>query len=125
MDRGFFKFASFAKIDDFGGFFVTQLKSSARAEITSVYPGIPEKILDTMAGTDIHDAIERVKPIKPDIDARVRVRYSPCGTCKDKQALNLRFVATFNERTGDYHTHFTNIPEQELDGRGVAAMYAA
>lgn len=125
MDRGFFKFASFAKIDDYGGFFVTRLKSNTRAEITAVDLGIPEKIRDMMAGTDIHDAIELVKPIKLDIDARVRVRYSPCGKCKDKQALNLRFVATFNERTGDYHTYFTNIPEDELDVREVAALYAA
>ena len=44
---------------------------------------------------------------------------------KDKQALELRFVATYNERTGKYHTYFTNIPEQELDAREVAALYAA
>jgi len=125
MDRGFFKFASFAKIDEYGGFFVTRLKSNTRAEITSVYLGIPENIRNKMVGTDIHDAIELVKPRKWDIDARVRVRYSTCSRCHGKQALELRFVATYNERTGDYHTYFTNIPEQELDVREVAALYAA
>ena len=125
MDRGFFKFASFAKIDDYGGFFVTRLKSNTRAEIISVSLDIPEKIRGKMAGTDIHDAIKMIKPRKLDIDARVRVRYPPFSKCKDKQALELRFVATFNERTGEYHTYFTNIPENELDCRGVAALYAA
>ena len=125
MDRGFFKFASFAKIDDYGGYFVTRLKSNTRAEIVSVYLGIPEHIRKELVGKDIHDGIEQITPTKDDIDAIVRVRYTSSGKCKDKQALELRFVATYNERTGKYHTYFTNIPEQELDVREVAALYAA
>jgi IS4 transposase len=39
--------------------------------------------------------------------------------------FKLRFIAVFNEETNQYHTYFTNIPEQELAGRDVGALYAA
>ena len=43
MDRGFFKFNYFAKINSFGGSFVTRLKSNKKAEVVSVSLDIPEK----------------------------------------------------------------------------------
>jgi len=39
--------------------------------------------------------------------------------------LDLRFIAVYNKRTDEYHTYFTNIPEEELAGRDVASLYAA
>ncbi|MEA2035588.1 MAG: IS4 family transposase [Euryarchaeota archaeon] len=125
MDRGFFKFASFAKIDSYGGSFVTRLKSNTKAEIVSASLGIPEKVREKIAGLDIHDVIEKIKPIKLDIDANVRVKYYSGGKKKDKSALNLQFVAVYNEMTDDYHTYFTNIPESEFNGKNVAALYIA
>ena len=42
-----------------------------------------------------------------------------------KLTLNLRFIAIFNNEEGNYHTYFTNIPENDLGGRDIAALYAA
>lgn len=125
MDRGFFKFASFAKIDSYGGSFVTRLKSNTRAEIVSVGLGIPEKIREEVIGLDVHDAIEIIKPLKLNIDANVQVRYYRGDKKKGRSVLNLRFVAVYNEMKDEYHTYFTNIPESEFDGINVAALYVA
>jgi len=76
-------------------------------------------------GQDIHKAIELIKPYKLDIDAIVTVRHFPTDKKNNKSPLKLRFIAVFNEETMEYHTYFTNIPEQDLAGRDVAALYAA
>jgi len=125
MDRGFFKFDVFAKIGEYGGFFVTRLKSNTKAEVVSVGLGIPEKIRTKIIGQDIQKAIEIVRINKLDIDAKVTVRYFSSGKKKVKKPLDLRFIAVYNERTDEYHTYFTNIPEEELAGRDVASLYAA
>ena len=125
MDRGFFKFDVFAKIEDYGGFFVTRLKSNTKAEVISVGLGIPEKMRTKIIGQDIQKAIEIIRSNKLDIDAKVTVRYFSSGEKKFKNTLDLRFIAVYNERTDEYHTYFTNIPEEELAGRDVASLYAA
>lgn len=125
MDRGFFKYASFAKIDSFGGSYVTRLKSNTKAEMVSVSMDVPEDLREKIPGLDIHDALELVKPYKLDIDARVVVSYFTDGKKKSKSALNMRFIAVYNEETDGYHTYFTNIPENDLPGRDVAGLYAA
>lgn len=76
-------------------------------------------------GQDIQKTIEIVRSHKLDIDAKVTVRYLSSGEKKVKNTLDFRFIAVYNERTDEYHTHFTNIPEEELDGRDVASLYAA
>jgi putative transposase len=125
MDRGFFKFEVFAKIWDYGGSFVTRLKSNTRAEVVSMGLGIPEKMRKKIIGQDIHKAIEIVRTHKLDIDAKVTVSYYSSGEKKVKKSLDLRFIAVYNERTEEYLTYFTNIPEEELAGRAVATLYAA
>jgi hypothetical protein len=125
IDRGFFKFNVFAKIGDYGGFFVTRLKSNTKAEVISIGLGIPEKMRSKIIGQDIQKAIEIVKSNKLDIDAKVSVQYFSSGEKKVKNYLDLRFIAVHNEKTDEYHTYFTNIPEEELAGRDVAALYAA
>ena len=37
----------------------------------------------------------------------------------------MRFIAIFDEKNDDYHTYFTNIPENDLLGKDVASLYAA
>jgi len=125
MDRGFFKFDSFARIDSLGGSFVTRLKSNTKAEVISVSLDIPEKLRKKIIGLDIQEAIEIIRSFKLDIDAKVAVRYFTSGKKKTKSTLNLRFIAVYNDETDDYHTFFTNIPENDLPGRDVAALYAA
>jgi len=125
IDRGFFKFEVFAQIVSYGGSFVTRIKSSTKAEIVSVGLSIPEKMRKKIIGLDIQKAIEIIKPHKFDIDAIVTVRYYPNGKKNGESPFKLRFIAVFNEETNQYHTYFTNIPEQELTGRDVGALYAA
>jgi putative transposase len=125
MDRGFFKFDVFAKIGEYGGSFVTRLKSNTKAEVVSVGLGIPEKMRKKIIGQDIQKAIEIVRSYKLDIDAKVTVRYFSSDEKKVKNSLDLRFIAVYNERTDEYHTYFTNIPAEELAGRDVASLYAA
>ena len=76
-------------------------------------------------GQDIQKAIEIVRYNKLDIDAKVTVRYYSNGEKKVKNALDLRFIAVYNERTEEYLTYFTNIPEGELTGNDVASLYTA
>ena len=125
MDRGFFKFDVFAQIGKYGGSFITRIKSNTKAKVVSVGLGIPEKMRKKIIGLDIQEAMEIVKPYKHDIDAKVIVSYFPRGKKKVKSALDFRFIAVYNEKTNEYHTYFTNIPEQELAGRDVASLYAA
>ena len=125
MDRGFFKFDVFSKIKDYGGSFVTRLKSNTIAEVVSVGLGVPEKMRKKIIGQDIQKAIEIVRTHKLDIDAKVAVRYFSSGKKKTKETLDLRFIAVFNENTNEYQTYFTNIPEEDLTGRDVASLYAA
>ena len=125
MDRGFFKFDVFAKIGDYGGSFVTRIKSNTRAEVVSVGLDIPEKMRTKMIGQDIQKAIEIVRSYRLDIDASVTVRYFSSNNKKTKKSLDMRFIAIYNEKTEQYLTYFTNISEEDLAGRDVAILYAA
>jgi len=125
MDRGFFKFDFFSKIESFGGSYVTRLKSNTKAELVSVNLGIPEKIRAKIVGLDIQDALKIVKAFKLDLDAEVKVNYIQCGKTREKSTLNMRFIAIYNEIDDNYFTYFTNIPENDLGARDVASLYAA
>jgi IS4 transposase len=125
VDRGFFKFDYFAKISFFGGCFLTRIKSNTKAEVISVSLDIPEKMRKKIIGLDIQKAIEIVRPFKFDIDSTVAINYYPDGNKKKKLTLNLRFIALYDKDESNYRTYFTNIPENDLEGRDVAALYAA
>ena len=125
MDRGFFKFDSFAKINSYGGSYVTRLKSNTKAKVVSVSLDIPEKMRKKIVGLDIQEAIEIVRSFKLDIDAKVVVNYCTNDKNKTKSVLNLRFIAIYDNISDDYHTYFTNIQEIDLAGRDVASLYAA
>lgn len=125
MDRGFFKYDTFAKIDSFGGSYITRLKLNTKAEVLSVSVDIPENIRNKAIGKDFRELLELTKPYGHNIDGTVKVSYLKGEQKKKKSSLNLRFIAIYNADTEDYHTYFTNIPASELGGSDVAALYAA
>jgi putative transposase len=122
VDLGFFKYQTFARIKENGGYFVSRLKENANPLIVSK--------LRTYRGNSIDLTGRYWKDIKDDIkrgvlDAEVEVTFSR-QVYKGKRSIDtipFRLVAIYNDEAKKYHAYITNIPQESLNAEDVAELY--
>jgi len=55
----------------------------------------------------------------------VAVKYFNDSKKKTESTVNMRFIVIFDEKTDEYHTYFTNIPENDPLGKDIVSLYYA
>jgi len=116
FDLGYYGYRLFERIDSFGGYFVTRLKTNANPTLVRVLNG-PSG--GTLEGEGLQTALLRLR--RPVLDAIVSVRY------KNQRGRYLqatfRLVAIRNNETRQYHLYITNVPADRLSAEDIAQTY--
>jgi IS4 transposase len=122
VDLGFYKFQSFARIEENGGYFLSRLRKDSNPLFLSV--------LRTYRGNSIELEGKRWKEVRDKIkretlDAEVEITFSRRAYKgkKSKDAKQFRLVAIYNNEAKRYHTYVTNIPADALSAEDVAELY--
>lgn len=124
VDLGFFKYQFFARIQEYGGFFVSRLKENADPLIVAVHRSHRGRSIDVV-GKRLSDVLPRLKRGVLDVEVEVSFRRRRYKGKTRGDSMRLRLVAVLNEETGKYHVYVSNIGPEVLEAHDVAALYAA
>lgn len=126
FDLGYFKFQTFWRIDDHGGYFISRLKDGCNPTIKAIHSTHRGRAIDVV-GKKLKDVLGGLK--RQTLDVQVEYRITRKGLpgrprCDRKtEVLSLRLIALLNEETGKYHIYLTNVPPDMLSAQEVADAY--
>ena len=122
IDLGYYDFAKFARIDSFGGYFISRVKNGAN-------PLIVESLLThrgravSVEGEPLQNVLERFTRKVIDLQVRVRFQarmYRGKRTCREQ---TLRLVGVWNDDESKYLLYFTNLSPDQLSADAIAEAY--
>jgi len=122
FDLGFYDFWLFDRIDANDGWFVSRVKSNAN-------PKIVEE-LRTWRGNSITLEGKSLKAVLDDlqrqkIDVLVELEFDRKHGSSATATKQFRLVGLLNEKNGEYHLYFTNLPRSEYSAPDIAQLYRA
>lgn len=116
FDLGYYRYSLFERIDAYGGFFVTRLKTNANPVIVRTLGGAGGRRLE---GQSLQSALLGLR--RPVLDAVVRLSY------KNKRGRLVtglfRLAAVRHPETKRYHLYITNVPAERLSAAEIAQVY--
>lgn len=122
FDLGFYKFQLFARIGDYGGFFVSRMKANGNPTFLRSLKVHRGRSIDLAGKTwqDIKDRLDRDV-----LDAEVEVSFSrrQYRGKRSSDSMILRLVAVWDDEHDEYHVYLTNLPQDVLSAEDVAALY--
>lgn len=124
IDLGFFKYQFFARIREYGGFFVSRLKENADPVIVALHRTHRGRSIDVV-GKRLSEVLPKLKRGVLDVEVEVSFRRRGYKGKRRGDSQRFRLVAVLNEETGKYHVYLTNISPDVLKAEDIAALYAA
>ena len=128
FDRGFFHYAMFTRIKQYGGAFITPLKSWAKPRIVSLYQSLKDASV-RLEGMQIHEALKLLSG--ETLDAEVEVEFYPKRKSKRIRRRSrivkerFRVVGIYQTDSKAYHLYITSLSPAQLAPSAVQAMYRA
>ena len=124
MDLGYFKYALFARIAHYGGYFLSRLKASANPTIVAVHRRWRGQAR-AVVGQPLRQVLAHLQRAVLDVEVVVAVRRRwYCGRRRTGWQ-RFRVVAVRHPETGTYHVYLTNIPPTQLSAEDLRRTYAA
>jgi IS4 transposase len=124
MDLGFFKYQTFTRIDENGGYFVSRLKSCSDPLIVSVNNVCRGNSIDVLE-KHISEVIPKLKRQVLDVEVEIPFKRRAYRGKQSKDMVRFRLVAIHNDEEEKYHTYLTNIPKDKLEAGDIATLYRA
>lgn len=124
LDLGYYKFQAFARIQEYGGFFVSRLKSNANPTVTKLIRTVRGNSIDVV-GQKIGDILPRLRREVLDVLVEVSFRRRTYGGSRSGDSAIFRLVAVWDAESREYHAYLTNILDDVLPAEDVAALYSA
>jgi putative transposase len=124
LDLGYYKFQAFARIQEYGGFFVSRLKSNANPTITKLVRTVRGNSVDVV-GHQVADVLPRLRRQVLDVLVEVSFRRRSYGGSQSGDTAVFRLVAVWDAESRGYHVYLTNIMDDVLSAEDVAALYGA
>jgi len=124
FDQGFYKYLSFTRVTEYGGFFVTRVKANADPVITQVYSTCRGRSMDLM-GKSVSEVLPKVKRQIVDAEVEVSFRRRTYNGKRKGDTSRFRLIMVYNEEDEKYHTYLTNISSDILNAKEIAALYTA
>ena len=121
-DLGYYSHRLFAKIAEYGGFFVSRLKENADPTFVRSLKVHRGRAID-LEGKRLSEVLPRLD--RGVLDAEVELSYKKrvyAGT-RSSDTFACRLVALWNEETRRYHLYVTNISPEQLSAEEVACLY--
>jgi len=123
-DLGYYSNSIFAKIENYGGFFVSRLKSNATPKLDKILTKSFPDNEQYQKGMELKDLLEKI-PSKGMIDliCSFTVRFNPDGGKKKKITMNFRVVCSWDQKMTLWHTYVTNLPNEAYDTEKIYQLY--
>ena len=127
-DLGYYSLKNFLKIDEFGGFFVSRVKSNAKAIISNIlsYPesvdGCVIKIGDTVM--DLYEFLERVPKIGIyDLVCSFEIYKKSKKANQKAVEKKFRVVCFWNPEKLVWHIYMTNLNSEKFSPKEIYELY--
>jgi IS4 transposase len=124
MDLGFFKYQTFTRIAENGGFFVSRLKNNSDPLIISVNSVCRGNSIDVL-GKHLSEVIPKLKRQVLDVIVEISFKRRAYRGKQNMDTVMFRLVAIHNDEEDKYHTYLTNIPKEKLEADDIATIYRA
>jgi IS4 transposase len=127
-DLGYYSLKSFARIKEYGGYFVSRLKTNAKTNVISVVSGkVPRKIKQSMHDKnypELWDFLEKVpKRGIYDLECSFEIQKGQKRSNKPPVKEFFRVICFWNEKTGLWHTYLTNLSVEHFTPDEVYQLY--
>ena len=125
VDLGFYKNQMFARVGEYGGYFVSRIKKNMDPVIVSIEEGVPKTKCNDFMGKPVSECIKQLSG--KDLDAVVKIKFKR-RAYKGKQKqdeMKVRLVAVYNDEDEKHHIYITNIQKDVLNAKDIAKLYGA
>lgn len=118
-DLGYYDFWTFQRIEHFGGFFISRMKSNGNPRILRSHLKHRGRKVD-IDGRKLKDVLPKLK--RKTLDVEVEVTYTE-KTTGARKPLRLRLVGIWDRADRCYHLYFTNVPPEVMKATDIANAY--
>lgn len=124
FDLGYYSNSIFAKINHYGGFFVSRLKKNATPNVTKILSASSQVKKQFQKGMPLNDfLIKCPKTDKIDILCTFKTRFNPDGGKIKTIFMDFRVVCFWNEEASIWHTYVTNLPKKAYSTDEIYQLY--
>ncbi len=120
VDLGFYKSQMFARVGEYGGYFVSRIKKNMDPILVSVEEGLSNTKSKEFAGKSVSECIKQLS--EKDLDAVVKIKFKR-RAYKGKQKQDkmcVRLVAVYNDEDEKHHICITNSQKDVLNAKDIA-----
>ena len=123
VDLGFYKTQMFARVEEYGGYFVSRIKKNMDPIIDSIEEGIPETEKGKFIGKHVRECIEQLQGESIDTIVKLKFKRRIYKGKQKKDVIRVRLIAVYNVEAKKYHIYITNIQKDVLDSEDIAKLY--
>jgi len=124
FDLGYYSNSVFAKINHYGGFFVSRLKKNATPKVTKILSGSSKVKKQFKKGMLLNEFLKKCpKTDKIDILCSFKTRFNPEGGKIKTIFMDYRVVCFWNEKASIWHTYATNLPKKAYSTDEIYQLY--
>ncbi|MGI0129592.1 MAG: IS4 family transposase [Thermoplasmata archaeon] len=123
FDLGYYAHRLFAKIAEWGGFFVSRLKASADPLFVRSITVHRGRAVD-LEGQRLSEVLPRLDRRVLDAEVELTFKRRVYSGRRSSDTFRCRLVAVWNEEARKYHLYLTNIGADILSAEEVASLYS-
>jgi IS4 transposase len=124
FDLGFYKYQSFSRIDENGGYLVSRVKDNSNPLIIKSYNICRGQSID-VANCYLRDVLPKLKRQILDVEVEVSFKRRAYKGMSKSDTHRFRLVAIYNEEDQKYHMYITNISPDILGPEDIGKLYGA
>jgi len=121
-DLGYYSHRLFARIEEYGGFFVSRWKKSADPLFVRSLTVHRGRAID-LEGKRLSEVLPKLQREVLDAEVELTFQKRVYDGHRSTGTFRCRIVAVWDEKNGEYHTYLTNIPLERLTAEEVAQLY--
>lgn len=122
FDLGYYSFRLFTRIEKFGGYFISRLKSNANPVI--IASNLKQRGRKTeIEGHFLQDVLKKLKREVVDFQVRLSFKARAYKGVQRQMEEVFRLVGVLHPETGDYHLYLTNVPPDKLTAHEIGQVY--
>jgi IS4 transposase len=124
FDLGYYSNSTFAKINYYGGLFVSRLKKNATPNMVKILSASSQVKKIFQKGMPLNDLLKKCpKTGKIDILCSFKTRFNPDGGMVKTIYMDFRVVCFWDEEASIWHTYVTNLPKTAYQTDDIYQLY--
>ena len=123
IDRGFFKYQLFARINENKGYFVSRVKSTTKLVIKMFNSPVTYAQKEMFIGRDLVSVLKELDGTSIDTIVTVQLKRRSYRGKQRQEPYSFRCVGRVHPETGKWHLYLTNLSDEEFTVDDIADLY--